>query len=149
MPQKLKLQQWKVKQDGEFVDVSAIADNKDSVQDVKINGTSIVSDNVANIPVMGNAGSDNPSLVKVRYLNGISTDPSGYLYPYCLKNYIDVRQVNGNGVSYNTTSPVTLALLDYAVKAAMCDGKGTAWTEDEQKAAQQRLGILSVEEVLF
>ena len=31
--------------------------------------------------------------------------------------------------------------MDYAVKAAMCDGKGAAWTENEQKAAQERLGI--------
>ena len=27
------------------------------------------------------------------------------------------------------------------MKAAMCDGKGAAWTADEQKAAQERMGI--------
>lgn len=32
--------------------------------------------------------------------------------------------------------------LDYAVKAAMCDGKGAAWTEAEQKAACARAGAV-------
>ena len=31
--------------------------------------------------------------------------------------------------------------LDYAVKAAMCDGKGAAWTSAEQKAARERMGV--------
>lgn len=44
---------------------------------------------------------------------------------------------------------VTLNKLDDCVKAAMADGKGATWTAEEQAAAQQRLGILSVEEVLF
>lgn len=43
---------------------------------------------------------------------------------------------NGFG-AINTTN------LDYAVKAAMCDGKGAAWTADEQAAARERMGIIS------
>lgn len=31
--------------------------------------------------------------------------------------------------------------LDYAVKAAMCDGKGAAWTDAEQAAARKRMGF--------
>lgn len=31
--------------------------------------------------------------------------------------------------------------MDYAVKTAMCDGKGAAWTADEQQAARDRMGI--------
>ena len=31
--------------------------------------------------------------------------------------------------------------MDYAVKAAMCDGKGAAWTADEQAAARERMGL--------
>lgn len=31
--------------------------------------------------------------------------------------------------------------LDYAVKAAMCDGKGAVWTSDERAAARDRMGI--------
>ena len=36
--------------------------------------------------------------------------------------------------------PIVPNNLDYAVKAAMCDGKGAAWTADEQKAARERMG---------
>ena len=31
--------------------------------------------------------------------------------------------------------------FDYAVKVAMCDGKGDAWTEKEKKNARERMGI--------
>ncbi len=41
----------------------------------------------------------------------------------------------------NAPRPVNGNNLDYAVKAAMCDGKGAAWTSDEQKAARERMGI--------
>lgn len=37
-------------------------------------------------------------------------------------------------------SPISVNNLDYAVKAAMCDGKGVAWTAEEQAAARERLG---------
>lgn len=43
--------------------------------------------------------------------------------------------------SRSTRQPITTGNLDYAVKAAMCDGKGAAWTADEQKAARERMGI--------
>ena len=36
---------------------------------------------------------------------------------------------------------LTLDDIDYAVKAAMCDGKGAAWTAAEQAAAKKRMGI--------
>lgn len=37
-------------------------------------------------------------------------------------------------------SVITPGNIDYGVKAAMCDGKGAAWTENEQKAARERMG---------
>lgn len=37
--------------------------------------------------------------------------------------------------------PITTNGFDYAVKAAMCDGKGAAWTDEEQAAAKERMGI--------
>ena len=40
---------------------------------------------------------------------------------------------------------IRLDHLDKAVKAAMCDGKGAAWTPEEQAAAQERIGILSTD----
>ena len=61
-----------------------------------------------------------------------------------------VNNMNGeialNPASNNTTDsrttrqPITAGNFDYAVKAAMCDGKGAAWTEAEQKAARERMG---------
>jgi len=41
--------------------------------------------------------------------------------------------------AYN--SAIRVQKLDYAVKAAMCDGTGAAWTTAEQQAAQQRIGL--------
>lgn len=38
-------------------------------------------------------------------------------------------------------SVITPGNIDYAVKAAMCDGKGAAWTASEQKAARERIGM--------
>lgn len=38
--------------------------------------------------------------------------------------------------------------MDYAVKAAMCDGKGAAWTDAEQKAARERMDIDKPYEVI-
>lgn len=43
--------------------------------------------------------------------------------------------------SRETRQPITPGNFDYAVKAAMCDGKGAAWTDAEQKAARERMGV--------
>lgn len=41
----------------------------------------------------------------------------------------------------NNRRPITASHLDYAVKQAMCDGKGASWTDAEQLSARQRLGV--------
>ena len=43
---------------------------------------------------------------------------------------------------YNNCA-VTLLNFEKYVKAAMCDGKGAAWTAEEQAAARERMGIIS------
>lgn len=43
--------------------------------------------------------------------------------------------------SRSTSQPITAPNLDYAIKAAMCDGKGAAWTAAEQQAARDRMGL--------
>lgn len=48
---------------------------------------------------------------------------------------------NGNINSRSTQQPITPGNLDYALKAAMCDGKGAAWTANEQKAARERMDV--------
>ena len=41
----------------------------------------------------------------------------------------------------NFNNSITPYNVDYAVKAAVCDGKGAAWTAEEQAAARERIGI--------
>lgn len=40
----------------------------------------------------------------------------------------------------NFNNSITPYNVDYAVKAAMCDGKGAEWTAEEQAAARERIG---------
>ena len=106
---------------------------------MRINGESIVQDGVAEIPL---ANRDNVigAIKTIPYEfwgTGVGTDVTGQLrlYPASEKN-IDARQkIN--------VSPISVKNLDYAVKAAMCDGKGAAWTAEEQAAARERMGIIS------
>lgn len=123
-----------VNEDGTFVCEWA-ADGGSNL-DVRINGESIVHDGVADIPV---ANRDN-ALGVIKTIpyefwgTGVGTDVTGQLrlYPASEKN-IDARQkIN--------VSPISVKNLDYAVKAAMCDGKGAAWTAEEQASARDRMG---------
>lgn len=102
--------------------------------DVRINGESIVQDGVAEIPIL-NTDDGQFGVVKTRKLiYGIGANVNGELFVHEANNVnIDYRQ------QYRAITPYT---IDYAVKAAMCDGKGAAWTADEQKAAKERIGVI-------
>lgn len=101
--------------------------------DVRINGESITADGVANIPF------SNGTTAGV-----IFTDDAGGSHHtglivsgnrlYLLNNTRLLNFRAGN-------APVIANNLDYAVKIAMCDGKGAAWTAAEQAAAKKRMGI--------
>lgn len=104
--------------------------------DVRIDGESIVQDGVAEIPV---ANRDNVlGVIKTIpyefWGTGVGTDVNGQLrlYPASEKNIDERQKIN--------VSPISVKNLDYAVKAAMCDGKGAAWTAEEQAAARERMG---------
>lgn len=101
--------------------------------DVQINGASIVQDRVAILPVASvrNYG----GIVRLKYAQGFTSDVDGFLQAYNENSYISNRYV---GI------PLELSHLDFAVKAAMCDGKGAAWTAEEQAAARERMGIHKV-----
>lgn len=86
--------------------------------DVQVNGASIVTDGVANL--------------KASTHNGIGFNTAGFYVANCTS-----AQINNRSTS---NQPLTPMSLDYAVKTAMCDGKGAAWTADEQKAARERIG---------
>lgn len=110
------------------------------ISDVKIGDDSIVTDGVANIPI---GGIDKLGLFQTNYF-GITANANGIL---------QVSAANANGINtrnpYSLYAPIVPAQLDYAVKAALTDGKGAAYTETEQASARERLGIISAEGVYF
>ena len=105
------------------------------VKDVQVAGVSVLTDDVANVPmankgVLGVSSVDNYS---------IGTTNTGSLFLYnSRKEDIDARSANIALTPYN---------LDYAVKAAMCDGKGAAWTAAQQAAARERMGVVRFTEM--
>lgn len=129
-----------VNDDGTFIGEWADCTNLD----VRINGESIVQNGVAEIPI---AYRDNVfGVVKTIPYEfwgtgvGAGGDGNLRLYP-ASENNIDARQKINR-------SPISVNNLDYAVKAAMCDGKGAVWTAKEQAAARERMGIDEWENVL-
>ena len=103
------------------------------VQDVKVAGASVVADGVADVPVtaIGKYG-----VVKIGQLN-----ESGL--GFSAKNNLAISSCANTQIDGRSTGirPIVPTNLDYAVKAAMCDGKGAAWTAEEQAAARGRMGL--------
>lgn len=106
-------------------DASVTAENIQSalgyapVKDVQAAGTSILADGVANIKANAYQG------VSFNSLHELVLFPAG-------------ADVLNPRVSNRAITPIN---LDYAVKAAMCDGNGAAWTSAEQAAARSRMGV--------
>ena len=123
-----------VNEDGTFV--CEWADGGGSNLDVRIDGESIVQDGVAEIPLC--TTSTAPGLISIDlYSNngGLyrANEATGLIRIANAKNAsIDKRE--------NSFCPIVPKNLDYAVKAAMCDGKGAAWTDAERIAALLRMG---------
>ena len=117
-----------VNRDGTFV--CEWADGGGSNLDVRIDGESIVQDGVAEIPVIGNLKS---GLVQFREGCGLQL----------ISNYLLVKAAGETEITNRTGTRSSICAdrtLDYAVKAAMCDGKGTAWTDAERLACLLRMG---------
>lgn len=102
------------------------------VKDVQVAGSSVLVDGVAKVPI---AQSDVPGVVTTLSPqdSGIWNDNGSLKISYAADAEISSRLGN--------RKTIVCANLDYAVKAAMCDGKGAAWTAAEQKAARDRMGI--------
>lgn len=120
-----------VNEDGTFV--CEWADDGGSNLDVRINGKSIVQDGVAEIPISSH---DTLGLVY--------TDNSAGGYTTGLMNQQGRLKVNTASIDdvnkRRLRKEIDCSNFDYAVKAAMCDGKGAAWTAEEQAAARERMG---------
>lgn len=108
---------------------------RDGIQGIQTNGIDLVPNQsgIVDIPV-ADSSEDNIGLIRGAQdseANGIEvTDGSLHLVAASNKR-IDDRD----------SGALTPQNLDYAVKAAMCDGKGPNWTASEQKAAQDRIGL--------
>ena len=107
-----------------------LTDKPTIVNDVQVDNSSIVLDGVANIP---KATATNLGVVGTNPAWGIKVHSNGNLLINEPKP-VDIA----NRVTF---LPLTPKGMDYAVKVAMCDGKGAAWTNEEKIAARERLGI--------
>lgn len=127
-----------VNEDGTFV--CEWADGGSNL-DVRINGESIVQDGVAEIPMLNTDEQTQAGVVKTRrIIYGVGANANGELF---------INEANEINIDYRKQyRAITPYIMDYAVKAAMCDGKGAAWTADEQAAARERMGIDEYEDVL-
>lgn len=117
-----------VNEDGTFV--CEWADSGGSKLDVRIAGESIVQDGVAEIP-KADTNTHNLGLIRVNAGNGFAVSADGTL---------NIIECTDDSLKKRYARIVSGNVIDYAVKVAMCDGKGTAWTADEQTAARERMG---------
>ena len=101
------------------------------VSDVRLNDESITENGVVNIPI---ATTERIGVTKYDPYGGLSTTERGWGISSASKTQIDARNASHYPI-------VADSQFDYAVKAAMCDGKGAAWTAEEQAAAKERMGI--------
>ena len=121
-------------------DASVTADNIKSalgytpVKDVQVAGSSVLDGGVANVPIAQTwvSGAKQLGVLAPCIAYGLrAIDGLLQIYPAELEN-ISNRVFD---------RPIVPPKLDYAVKSAMCDGKGAAWTAAEQKAARERMGV--------
>ena len=104
------------------------------VKDVQVAGESAVVDGVA---VIRPADWNVPGVIKVSSSFGL-INHLGTLKLYAASaDDINNRRTSGQIGS----RAITQSNVDAAVKAAMCDGKGAAWTNEEKIAARERRGI--------
>lgn len=124
-------------------DASVTAENIQSalgyapVKDVQVAGSSVLDSGVANVPNVICIRDDNSI--------GVVNPPQNTVW----EGVIGIAQNTGK-IILAASTPATINArgfqfiggntFDYAVKAAMCDGKGAAWTSAEQKAARERMG---------
>ena len=122
-----------VNEDGSFVCEWANAPSGGAVDDVQVSGTSVVDGGVANIP-MANQGvfgvvkfdTYTPFIFNAGALRLANADESELTNPR---------------YGFSTNRVITAANYRLAVKLAICDGIGAAWTAEEQAAARERIGL--------
>lgn len=132
-----------VNEDGTFV--CEWADSASDL-DVQIDGKSIVQNGVAEIPITQKNKQYGLFCILNNYnLLGFSNDNNLPIIKIATERNISNRDnINSLGVG----GVIDSCNFDKTVKAAMCDGKGTAWTAEERAAARERMGIYDWEDIL-
>lgn len=120
-----------------------------TVKDVQISEKSVVDENgIATIPVVTatkggtgllTVGNTANGMIGVRNINGAVR----LAYPEAVASGFKARKAQGSQYS----GVVSSSNFDLAVKVAMTDGVGAAWTETEQAAARTRMGAVSSDDV--
>lgn len=110
------------------------------VKDVQVAGNSVLVDGVANVPIASEA---KEGVIKAPFEDGTSGIQLGNDNRPCVFAASEA-DITARQTLYR---PLVPARIDYAVKAAMCDGKGAAWTSAEQKAARERIEIAGFAEM--
>lgn len=102
------------------------------VKDVQVAGSSVLDGGVAKVPI---AQADAPGVVSI-----LSPQDSGIWND---NGILRISFATDEEISGRTGKRKTIVCsnMDYAVTAAMTDGKGPAWTAAEQKAARERMGL--------
>lgn len=106
----------------------------DAVDDVQVDGASIVADGVANIPLAKNGST---GVVKFDAFMPFIFN-AGALR---LAN-ADENELTNPRYGYSTNRAITASNYRLAVELAMCDGKGAAWTDAEKTGAWKRLNSI-------
>lgn len=100
------------------------------IKDVQVAGSSVLADGVA---VIKSASEAAAGVVRPYSWEGTKIDSAGRIGLFnATQTHIDKR------VSSTAIGPTN---IDYAVTAALTDGKGPAWTAAQQAAARERMGI--------
>ena len=124
-----------VNEDGTFVCEWADAE-AGGVTDVQVAGQSVVSDGVAELPII----SPNRYGLVYGLSHFFTASSSGWLDPKAVDS-VTLQERCDIHFQASRNRMVTGGTIDLAVKAAMCDGKGAAWSADEQAAAIGRIGV--------
>ena len=103
------------------------------VKDVQVDGSSVLDGGVANVPI---ASATKPGVIRI----GSPEDSGMYVdrYGNCYISYATNPEIDSRAAQRKT---IICSNLDYAVTAAMTDGKGPAWTAAQQAAARERIGV--------
>lgn len=123
-----------VNEDGSFVCEWADAPSGGAVDDVQVNGTSVVANGVAKIP-----------LANKRITGVVRFDT--YM-PFTFNDgalrlaNADENELTNPRYGFSTNRAITASNYRLAVKLAMCDGNGEAWTDAEKTGAWKRQAII-------